>query len=100
MPGTCTGLAIDDSNNDLQQIGAYPNPFTNKLNVNFYVAKPGDVIIEITDIAGRIIYNHNATYTATGKQILVINNFSFGSGIYILKVESETGVSTIKIVRK
>lgn len=100
MPGSCTGLAIDDSNNDLQQIGAYPNPFTNKLNVNFYVAKPGDVIIEITDIAGRIIYNHNATYTATGKQILVINNFSFGSGIYILKVESETGVSTIKIVRK
>ncbi|MBK8846174.1 MAG: CotH kinase family protein [Bacteroidetes bacterium] len=98
MPGTCTGLAVAEKNNDTQQIKVYPNPFADKFSFTFNIAKPGKVHCEINDSAGKVLYSNLETYTTTGIQIFVVNNFSRGSGVYFLKIKTNEDVSTSRIV--
>lgn len=77
-----------------QDFSVFPNPATQLVTV---LNKKGDVIknIQITDLNGRIISSLNE------KTILSeINISSLTSGIYFLKVQTENGLATTKLIKE
>ena len=93
----CHWVPIGVEEIDQSQIEVFPNPVENilsvrKVNGNFGKASK----IEITDLHGRIVLNEES---AGGKGIIELDLSSIDSGIYLLRMKSESGKKfTEKIV--
>ena len=72
----------------------YPNPASNMLNIN---SKSGAPLknVQITDLNGRIVKTLNAGNVSETQ----INISDLNSGVYFLKISSDLGVGTTKIVK-
>ncbi|MGZ4088660.1 MAG: T9SS type A sorting domain-containing protein, partial [Bacteroidia bacterium] len=68
----------------------YPNPAKEKLNIDLISASAADVIVY--DALGKTVYKTTADHPMT------INTASWNRGIYFIKVTTEKGVSSSKIV--
>ncbi|GAB4156862.1 MAG: hypothetical protein Tsb0033_07980 [Winogradskyella sp.] len=86
-------LSVEDFEfNDLQM---YPNPTKDQVTLKW--DKPEDVSIRVYDTQGKIVFY--------GKQVSLINQFSinvssFNPGIYFVKVNSDKGEITKKLILK
>jgi hypothetical protein len=73
----------------------YPNPTTDVLNIsnnnNLDIKN-----ISVTDINGRIVKTSNSNEIASAK----IDLSDLTAGIYIMKIETDKGISTEKIIKK
>lgn len=72
----------------------YPNPATNVLNIN---TKGNTSLnqIQLTDLNGRVVKNINAGQVSETQ----INIGDLNSGVYFLKISSDLGVGTSKIIK-
>ena len=84
-----TTLAVSDFDFNKTQI--FPNPITNILNIQ---SKSIISYIEITDLNGRIIDS-----TAQDKTEVTLNLEKLISGMYILKITTDAGISVQKIIK-
>jgi hypothetical protein len=75
------------------QINIYPNPFTDQ----FIITSSGveNANINVTTLLGQLVYSSEFT----GKQML-IDLSEQPKGIYLIKVETKTGVSIKKIIKE
>ena len=88
----CTGVSADNS---VTEVNVYPNPTDGAINLNFG-ADAGDVVVTITDAAGRTVYmsSENNVTAGTVKQIQIEE----ASGIYLLHVNGSQMNYTQRIV--
>ncbi len=93
-----TCLGISESRNELDQFSVYPNPASNMLTI--HSSQASDVNIKLMDVSGRVIKEQAAHFTVDKNEIqLTISSLS--SGNYILKIESEQGLTrTIQFVKE
>lgn len=77
----------------------WPNPARDYLNLSFASATSQNLTLQVSDMAGRVVYNENlpAFNGNYEKQISVTN---WPKGIYVLKIQSDKGVYTRKVVIK
>ena len=66
-------------------ISVYPNPVGDELRIRFDVKDPGDFLLEIQDVTGRLISQEQHKQVNPG-DILLINTSTYTNGIYFLKV--------------
>ncbi len=66
-------------------ISVYPNPVRNELNIRFHLESPGDYLLEVQDVTGRII-SQGLHQRVNPGDMVVINTSSYTPGIYFLKV--------------
>jgi len=73
----------------------YPNPVANVLNVN---AISGSNLnqIQMTDVNGRVVKTQNFEQISEAQ----INTADLSAGVYVLKITSDAGVGTAKIIKK
>jgi|GEM_PF-5912488 len=78
-------------------VKAYPNPFTDKINIEIESLVNTQTQITITDLAGRILHS-NSLQLIKGKQLLELNELNV-KGVLILSIcpESEN-CNTQKLV--
>ncbi len=74
------------------KISLYPNPTTGKLQLETDII--GDYNIEITNIAGQIVYSEELKTTEA-----VINISDKQAGIYFVKISTEDKQSVMKVVK-
>jgi uncharacterized protein (TIGR02145 family) len=75
-----------------------PNPFDGTTFVNLQVAEPGDVSVEISDIAGRIVETFHETSLQPGCHSLRITLSS--PGIYFLTARQDGRTASVKMVNR
>ena len=85
-----SGLNIIEQNRKEWQVSAFPNPSSNQVRFAFNLDIPSDVNLQVMDINGRIIYDHNYGVYSSGLQHITfdINNYgglSKGTYIYYIK---------------
>lgn len=68
-------------------ISAYPNPVGNELRIRFDIPFPGDYLIEIQDVTGRVIGQVVRKQIQPGETV-ILDTSRFISGIYFLKITS------------
>jgi trimeric autotransporter adhesin len=88
----CTGISAVNS---VTEVNVYPNPTDGAINLNF-VSDAGDVVVTITDAAGRTVYmsSENNVTAGTVKQIQIDE----ASGIYLLHVNGSQMNYTQRVV--
>ncbi|MCD4734617.1 MAG: T9SS type A sorting domain-containing protein [Bacteroidales bacterium] len=77
----------------------FPNPFINKLEIEYYQPSSDDVQIEVFNLTGQIIYNFKLPKQSTGKHKLVLNTSNYLSGIYYVRIYTCYQNMIFKIVR-
>ncbi len=75
-----------------------PNPFDGTTFVNLQVAEKGDVAVEITDIAGRVVETFHETSLQAGCHPLRITLSS--PGLYFLTARQDGRTASVKMVNR
>ncbi len=66
-------------------ISVYPNPVGEELRIRFNIEKPGDFLLEIQDVTGRLIRQEQHKQVSPG-DVVILNTSTYTNGIYFLKV--------------
>jgi len=102
---TITPLAVDDFILDNGGLTVHPNPVEDVLNINYVLKNASKTSITIYDVNGRLVFNAdnglNQSGTYNFKWNRTDNNGSLvASGFYLLKMQTEAGILTKKIILK
>jgi len=106
---TLATQSIDDNDGsgivDHSIINAYPNPFTDHINICFSSRNSSNIHLEIYNIKGQRVRTLINNQTKEGGYYEVIwdgrddNGHCLGSGIYFIKLRTEKGVNLAKMVK-
>jgi hypothetical protein len=89
-------LGVNDGANDLM-VSVYPNPAKERLSIRTGETFKGNTRIEISDLLGKTVYADEVSGMRANSSYSV-NTTDFKDGLYILKLSSETGSVSKKIV--
>jgi len=83
-------------------ITAWPNPFTSSITVNISSGQNTELIIRVTDMAGRVIRTNNQQVPRGISQVLFNNLDQIANGIYLLDViDKNSGNHTVyKLIKE
>lgn len=88
---------IDESSTGINNLLVYPNPAKDILNISFNAENEQNMKIELVNITGQILYSENINYNMDIFKG-TINISALPKGIYVLKITSNLGVASKKIV--
>lgn len=76
----------------------YPNPNDGKCVLTLSSETEGDLLIEITDLPGRVVYKNKMRVTRLGQNETSINLSPFAKGVYMLQISNTKGTASKKII--
>ncbi len=82
---------------NLKSISVYPNPVKDLLNINLTLGHAADLNYELLDLKGISMYSEKSI-SVQGNILKTIDVSLFPKGVYCLKVSSNEGIVTKKIV--
>jgi hypothetical protein len=77
------------------QVGVYPNPANQLVNIDISAASIQDLDISIVDMVGRVVYSEQTSTSAYRQQLDVSN---FANGVYFVKVKSGDNATSHKLI--
>jgi len=90
-----SGSAVD--NNDLaNSLNVYPNPTSGKFTVSITNAEAADMILELVNISGQVVYRNEVKAAYSYNEELDASQFA--KGVYYLKVNDGKEVRVEKVV--
>jgi photosystem II stability/assembly factor-like uncharacterized protein/PKD repeat protein len=94
----CTGVI--QSANTFTRFSIFPNPANDKLNIFIGVDKPTEILLELTDVSGKLALSQNTLFI-NDKNPQQLNISMLAKGVYVLKITSkEIGSQAIKIIKE
>jgi PKD repeat protein len=83
---------------DETTVKAYPNPVSDLLNVVISAPAADDYQVQLFGTDGRMYVQQMQSFNA-GDQQLQLNTSQIAAGMYILRVQSTTGTTTVKVIK-
>ena len=96
-------LSVDDVMPEEFSISkAYPNPFNPTVNIDFSIPEEADITIQIFDLLGRNVFNHEQNFNTAGKyrfQWHGVNDLGMpiASGVYFVTIQHKANIFKQKI---
>lgn len=90
LPTTTLISSVEDNN-----VNVFPNPSNGVINLNFQEELP-DVIIEVSDFSGKILYSEKYQQITLGVKTLDISDMP--PGMYLMTIYSDNSYNTYKLV--
>jgi hypothetical protein len=72
----------------------FPNPFSGNTTVNYTLASNDEVMVEITDVTGKVIEVMNEGVRTAGSHVLTINSNKLSAGTYYYTLSTSNGKVT------
>ena len=79
-------------------VGLSPNPLRSRATIHYAVPAPGRVQVRVFDVAGRSVVNLFDGIRPEGRYTVPFVRDGLASGIYFVRIETGTEVSTAKAV--
>ncbi|MBK9097342.1 MAG: T9SS type A sorting domain-containing protein [bacterium] len=76
----------------------YPNPFNPTTEINFSLAKSGNISLIIYDISGSVVDTLVDGYMNEGKHSVIFNAEGLNSGVYFYRLKTDNFTSTRKMI--
>ncbi len=76
----------------------YPNPFNPETEIEFYIPKPGNVIVELYDITGRKINTLFESFAQAGQSSISFNGSFYASGVYFYRMTAGNFTAIKKMI--
>lgn len=90
------GVGLDE-NHIFEQLNVYPNPANEAVNIGFHVQQQQNITISIVSLSGQEIYREQLnSFKGDYRRTLQLDEVV--KGVYLLKLQSDAGLSTRKIV--
>ncbi len=93
-------LSIEDNTEAVSGVTVFPNPATDKVNVEFNLKNASDVSVEVTDITGKVVETLSLTNASVGANTAELNVSNYATGMYSVVVKSNDASVTKKLVIK
>ncbi len=76
----------------------YPNPFRQSTEIQYFIGADSRVTFEVYDVLGREVDTINQGYRLPGMYTLSFNGKGLASGAYLVRMNTDFGSKTLKIV--
>ncbi|NQT34896.1 T9SS type A sorting domain-containing protein, partial [bacterium] len=76
---------------------AYPNPFNSVMRISYGLVEAGDVSLNVFDLTGRHVAELVRGHFKAGTHTAVLDGADLSSGVYLLRLESGSDVSQMKV---
>ena len=86
-----TVLVTDLGDNEASEASLYPNPATDRVTVSSTTAIEQ---ITVINYVGQVIF----TQQLSGEQSITLNTGSYEPGVYVVRIDTESGVVTKRVV--
>jgi GH18 family chitinase len=94
-------MALSDGEvTDKLMTRSYPNPFSDKVNIEFVLPSPDHVLVDVYDITGQRLSVLVNKVLPAGKHLVIWNSESFGAGMFFYRIKSGNHVLTERIVKQ
>lgn len=90
-------VGINDNYSGLANITVFPNPSTEDFTLNYTLANPVNVAIDVVDITGKMIQN-----ISSGKQIAGLHKVDIkdlSTGVYFVRIKADDRMEIKRIVK-
>ena len=81
-------------------ISTYPNPFTNQFNVILDLSQNQEAFFDVQNALGKRVYTSDGLSLLAGRQTLSVSSDSWPAGVYFLRVYTEDGNLTRKLIKR
>ena len=89
----------NDEIEDLGSLNIYPNPFTNQVTLDLNLLKTKQLSIEVYNSIGVRVKTLPSTTYSKGLNQLQLNTLNFAPGTYFIRVSSNDGIETQKLIK-
>ena len=87
-------------NNALTMVSVYPNPAQAQVTIEYQLTQASVVSVEILNVYGQILRQHEATSDAVGKHAQVMDVTDIAEGVYMVKVKyQQDGKDNARILK-
>ena len=94
----CIVNSTNDIIENITQVKLYPNPFNNLINIEYELLQSSEVTLQVYDITGKEIQRENLGFQTKGAYQRQLK-FSLPKGIYFVKVQTDYGFKTLKVIK-
>ena len=95
--GTLSTIGINENANDLA-LNLFPNPATDNVQVNYTLTAETTVTVALYDVTGKLVASESKGEQAQGRHFAHINTSSLAKGFYTVRVTTNFGQSTSKLI--
>lgn len=98
----CQGLWLDStavSSRNLSGLKIYPNPATESVNISFAAENAESGVISVMNLMGQTVYTSNVEVNE-GYNFITIPVKQLTSGVYMVSMRTNTGITTQKLIVK
>ena len=88
-------LSKSFSNNNIQPVSIFPNPFTNHILINYKIDEK--VNFKVFDVNGKLIYNDNLIFNSDRKEV---DLSAFSKGFYFVTIKSKNLTFNTKLIKR
>jgi hypothetical protein len=92
-----TTSGVNEASTGIDNLIVYPNPTSDYLNISFNTVKNQDMRIDLVTLTGQVVYTENVHYNMDVFNGTV-NITALPKGVYFLKISSDLGLASKKIV--
>jgi len=87
-------------NRSQKKLKIFPNPAKNLINLEFFINKPGDINVEVTDVLGKKVINLEKNYNVARNYSERIDLNQLKPGFYTVRLILPSGASETKSIIK
>ncbi len=91
-----TNVATEETATAQDVLNVFPNPVSDNLTIDIALANESSATLDITDLAGRIIYTEKISNFKN--KTLDINTTAFAKGMYLAVLKGNNAVKAVKFV--
>jgi len=84
----------------ITDITIFPNPATDQVNIQFDLQYTSAVILEVSDLNGRVLHSLTFDKTTVGTNNVSIDLSGYDQGIYMLTLRSNNSQSVSKLIKR
>lgn len=98
----CQGLWIDSTginNRNISGMKMYPNPASESVNITFSADNAENGVVSVMNLMGQTVYTEKVEVNE-GYNMINIPVKGFTSGVYMVSLRTQTGISTQKLLVK
>ncbi len=92
--------SVSEVNNSISVISAYPNPTTDKVNLQFSNEGSSIAIMTVTDVFGRVVATQSLGALNNGKNLISFDASDLANGTYNVQIRTEKGYSAASFIKQ
>jgi len=99
FPSNVSGIT-QQYNIEMINLSIYPNPVKDIATVSFDIEDVSDLVMELLDVNGKVIFIRKYSKRQIGEVELNINTSKLEPGLYFINVITKSGIGVSKLIKK